>query len=413
MKALISKPFWLVRRQLRKIWVRVVGFAVFALATVLISQGVGRLLPSGWSDQLGADAVDQVLTILASSMLAVTTFSLSISVSAFSFSASSATPRATELLQQDKTTQNVLATFLGAFLFSLVGIVALKAGYYTDSGRLVLFTATVLVVALVVVALIRWISHLTDFGRMKDTLNRVENAATEAIKGRMKAPWLGGTPQRSPPPAHAHKVCSSSIGYVQHIDMEALSETAEKAGVKIWLAALPGSVVHPAAPILYVDGPTPDEDCTEKLQSAFSCDQSRDFTQDPVFGLIVMSEIASRALSPGVNDPGTAIDVLWRFLRILSTWRSDIEADLDFPNIIVPSLMADELLEAAFRPIARDGVSNFEVQMRLQKALRGLSDIHPATFEETARYWSRDAMDRLDPADFSDRELASLKQVAL
>lgn len=218
-----SQPIWLIVRQLRKIWVRAAGFAALAIASVALAQWLGRLVPASLITQLGVGAVDQVLTILASSMLTVTTFSVSISVSAFGTAASSATPRATALLKEDRTTQNVLATFLGAFLFSLVGIVALNAGYYTEGGRLVLFATTFLVIALVVVALIRWISHLTDFGRMPDTLDRVEDATCAAFTTRMQAPWLGGKPLKDPPPATATAICANAIGYIQHIDMEALS----------------------------------------------------------------------------------------------------------------------------------------------------------------------------------------------
>jgi uncharacterized membrane protein len=121
---------------------------------------VGYFFPQDWGLKIGAESVGNVLNILASSMLAVTTFSLGIAVSAFSAAASNATPRATALLQEDSTAQNILAIFLGAFLFSLVGIIAMEAGYYSDNGRVILFIATSFVIALVIWALLQWINHL-------------------------------------------------------------------------------------------------------------------------------------------------------------------------------------------------------------------------------------------------------------
>ena len=88
-------------------------------------------------------------------MLAVTTFSLSIAVQAFSAASGSATPRATVLLQEGRTTQNVLATFLGALLFGLVGLISLRADLHEASGKVVVFLFTIVV--LVLVALIGWI----------------------------------------------------------------------------------------------------------------------------------------------------------------------------------------------------------------------------------------------------------------
>ncbi|MGJ8622331.1 MAG: DUF2254 domain-containing protein [Yoonia sp.] len=412
-KLLGFKPVWLVVRQLRKIWVRTVSFAILALVSVALAQFIGQMLPLQWSDRIGAGAVDQVLNILATSMLAVTTFSLSIAVSAFARAAASATPRATALLQEDETTQNVLATFLGAFLFSLVGIVALKAGYYSEAGRLVLFATTVLVIAFVVVALLRWISHLTDFGRIEDTLERVEVVATKAIEARVAEPWLGGKPQDAPPPDGARRICADTVGFVQHIDMAAVSKCAEQLGGEVWIAALPGSFVHPAAPLLYFAGAEIDDDAQLKpLRAAFTCGQSRSFDQDPVFGMIVMSEIASRALSPGVNDPGSAMDVIGRLVRILCHWDSNVDHDVEFPNITVPSLKVDDLLRHAFQPIARDGAATIEVQTSLQEALAALVQCDPETFTSAAREVSRDAVTRAEKAMALTGEIEHIKDIA-
>ena len=59
-------------------------------------------------------------------MLVVATFSLGTMVQAFAAAASSATPRAARVLIDDPFSQNVLATFLGAFVFAMVGLVALR-----------------------------------------------------------------------------------------------------------------------------------------------------------------------------------------------------------------------------------------------------------------------------------------------
>ena len=60
-----------------------------------------------------------------------------------------------------------------------------------------------------------------------------------------------------------------------------------------------------------------DEDVHKAVAEAFTIGAERTFDQDPRFGLCVLAEIASRALSPAVNDPGTAIDVIGRAVRLL------------------------------------------------------------------------------------------------
>ncbi|HIA0041491.1 TPA: DUF2254 family protein, partial [Escherichia coli] len=107
------------------------------------------MIPESVSVKVGAEAVDNILNILASSMLAVTTFSLSIMVTAYGSATTNVTPRATRLVVEDVTTQNVLATFIGSFLFSLVGIIALNMGAYGERGRVILFIVTLVVIALI------------------------------------------------------------------------------------------------------------------------------------------------------------------------------------------------------------------------------------------------------------------------
>ncbi len=395
---MISKTAWVLRELTRKMWVRAVLVAVLGLAAAFIGLLLAPYISEHMARRFGAESVDQILGILASSMLAVTTFSLAIAVQAYAAAANSATPRASRLLQEDLTTQNVLATFVGAFLFSLVGIIALNAGVYGERGRVVLFAVTILVVALVVFALLRWISHLMCFGRIEDTLERVEVAATKALKNRSREPFLGGKAWSGGLPEGVSALRPESIGYVQHIDIKALDDCAGEAGGEIWLSDLPGSYAHPEHPLLYLGGVQPSDELAGRLRSAFTIENGRNFDQDPRFGLIVLSEIASRALSPSVNDPGTAIDVIGRLLRALSHWRPRNNPEVRYQRLNVPPTATMDLLQDAFGPIGRDGAGLIEVQIRLQKALAALAGSQPELFADAAQQVASVARERADRA---------------
>lgn len=401
---MIGKSAWLLLKLARTLWIRAVAIGILGVLTALAGAIISPLIPDSIGARIGADAVDQILEILASSMLAVVTFSLAVAVQAFATAAAIATPRATRLLQQDPTTQNVLATFVGAFLFSLVGIIALSAGIYDAKGRVVLFAATILIVALVVTALLRWIDHLMHLGRMGDTLARVEKAATDALAARAERPCLGGQPLVDDVPADTIAVYPEAIGYVQHVDVEELSRCAEEFGAELWLEDIPGSFVHPANPLLRVSGGSLDEKAAARLRSAYTVDEARSFDQDPRFGVIVLAEIASRALSAGVNDPGTAIDVLGRLVRVLSHWQHTDSADVMYPRLHVPPVLASELMEDAFEPIARDGAAMIEVQIRLQVSLAALGALAPALFGDATRAMAAQARDRAHAAFTADAD---------
>ncbi|WP_439815117.1 DUF2254 domain-containing protein [Zavarzinia sp. CC-PAN008] len=390
----MSRWQWLLRQLTRRLWVRASLIGLLGILAAVLSAFVERFIPWDLPGRIGADAVDSILDILASSMLAVTTFSLSVMTSAYGSATSNVTPRATRLLVEDRTTQNVLSTFIGSFLFAIVGIVVLKTGAYGDRGRLILFVVTIGVIVAIVVSLLRWIDHLTGLGRVGETTKRVEDVTAAAIEARLKEPWLGGEPQYDPPEhlaSLASPVAGQDIGYVQHIDMGALAACAAELDADIHVARLPGAFVHPGAVLAWI-GPGADSADAGRLKvvrAAFTIGPERSFDQDPRFGLAVLSEIASRALSPAMNDPGTAIDVIGRAVRLMSRWatgctRAD-RPEVAHPRVHVPPLASADLFEDAFMAIGRDGAAMIEVQLRLHKGLAALSRLGDEDFRAAAR----------------------------
>lgn len=411
----MSRWVWMFRQFSRRIWVRASLFSVAAVITALVATVASPYIPYDLPAKIGANAVDNILGIIASSMLAVTTFSLSTMVSAYSASTSNVTPRATKLLMEDTTTQTVLSTFVGSFLFSLVGIIALSTGLYGEQGRVILFAVTILVVIAIVVTLLRWIDHLSRLGRVTETTQRVEAAATGAMRARHKDPYLGGVPlpDRSDIPQMARPIFTSAIGYVQHVDTGAMSAIAEEGSGRIYILAIPGAFVDPTQPIALADGLGLD-DQERRIRACFTISHVRSFDQDPRFGAVVLTEIASRALSPGINDPGTAIDVIGRAVRILAIWSEPPKTDenVRYPNVFVPAIGVGDLFDDLFTPIARDGASTVEVGVRLQKAFRTLARFSRDGYAENARRHSRQALERAEIALSIDGDRERLRALA-
>ncbi len=399
---------WVGRRVVRQVWFRAALISLFGVALAVVAALVGPLLPGDIHGNLGQDAVGTILQIMASSMLAVTTFSLTAMVSAYGSATQLATPRATQLLIGDPTSQNALSTFLGAFVFSVVGIIGLQSSLYGDSGRVVLFSGTVLVVAVVVVTLLRWIGHITGFGRMGDVIDRVEEAACAAMGTFAADPRLGGRPAVAVPPGAA-PVFAKETGYVTHIDVASLGSLAERHGFVVHVAALPGTLVHPTRPLLHIEGDAAAHGAA--LAVAFAIERHRRFDHDPRLGLIALSEIASRALAPATNDPGTAIEVLNALLRVLLHLPPDEPEGPDLagrPPVHVPRPTLDDMLTDAFRPLIREGVAEIEVTIRLAKTFAALRAARPYAAPAVARLAAR--LDRaaraaiVDAADLADYE---------
>lgn len=370
---------WIVRLLTRRIWFRAALFSLFSVAVALLAAWIAPVIPYEISAKIGADAVDNILGILASSMLAVTTFSLTAMVSAFSGASGTITPRATELLVQDSTAQNALSTFLGGFLFAIVGICALSTGLYGQSGRVVLFAGTIGMIVVIALTLLRWIEHLSRFGRVADSIERVERVACRAARDANFPVRLAPLP--APQAADAQSVNAARIGYVTHIDLPALKRIAKDCGQSIQVRRMPGAFVTPVSALASHAIGSDARDAA--ISDAFTIDHQREFAQDPRFGLVVLAEIASRALSPAVNDPGTAVAVLGSGVRVLDAiLRESREREQeDCEGVELPGLALQDLLDDFFGPIARDGAANLEVQIKIQRALAQIAALAPETEE--------------------------------
>ena len=390
----MSKWQWLWRQFSKKLWVRTSLFCILAVLTSLAAIVLKDYIPQDISRKVGADSVDKILQIIATSMLAVTTFSLSTMVAAYSAATTNVTPRSTQLLLNDNTAQNALSVFLGSFLYSIVGIIALAMGVYGDSGRLILFAVTIIVIFIIVAVLIRWINYLTFLGRVGQTTDMIEREAQKALSTHISTPGLGAhvITDYTPEPDHFAINCKR-IGYVQHIDMGRLSELAKDKKALIYLTMLPGAFNDSSKALAFSSKPFGQEAINSAI-NAFSIGDDRSFDQDPRFGLIVLSEIASRALSPAINDPGTAIDIIGTSIRLLAPWvmRPNESPDVIYPDLYVPALKTSDLFDDIYAPIARDGAGLVEVGSRLQKALTALHEIGNAEAKRQSRRHSQQAL---------------------
>lgn len=403
------------RRIFRSLWFTPAAYALLAVAALLLAPSAGRLLPDEFNELIGLDGVDDLLDVLASSLLAVAIFSLGIMVSSLQAAASAATPRARPLLMQDRTAQNAISVFIGGFIYAIVGTVGLATSFFGAPARVILFMTTCLVIVSVIYALLRWIGRLSNLGDVSEVVDLLENAADTAFAELARRPLLGGLALDALPD-HGVPLRAERFGFVQAIDDALFSTISAEQDMDFYLAVRPGTYVD-STTILLKTSSALDEETAKSVRAAFVISGDRTFEADPRYCLIVLSETASKALSAGINDPGTAIDVLGTALRVLAKWSSQARetvASVTCPRLHVPPVSVEEMVGDAFRWIARDGAGQLEVQIRLQKALQSLAAHDPAHFGEAARAMSHEAFERAKiglalPADVEMLERFVLK----
>lgn len=374
---MISKTLLYFQRLTRQLWIRVVLISLCSLLALVLAPLLTPVLPDDLSTRFGREAVLPILTILASGMLAVTTFSLNVMVSAYRTASSMATPRVYRLLLEDTVTQSVLATFVGGFVYSLSAIILFRAKFYATESAIVVFVITIFVVVLIVIAILRWIDHLSGLGSMDHTLRMIETRSRTSLKQYAQRPCLGGQKvEHDDCPDGAQAIPAKSSGFVRFVDMAQLNEAAKEHNAHITLHRRPGDFVLRGRPVAWADGL--EKSVCNDISSAFEIGDVRSFDQDPRFGLTLLAETAQKALSPGVNDPGTAVEVMGRLERLL--WEELNESPggetCMFQNVSLVPVDPRSLLNDSFAPIAQCGADDPLVMDWMDKALHALSN-HP------------------------------------
>jgi uncharacterized membrane protein len=252
---------------------------------------------------------------------------------------------------------------------------------------------TMVVVLLLVWSIIRWINHIEDLGALDSTLGGLQRRANTTLKMYSENPALGAVPadavaiSRS---AEAPAAVSPRDGYVQVFYMDGLQKKAEQLNATLTLAVQPGDYVTKGAPLIHVrpksdtgagDSDALDRDAIADLTEEIVIGNIRNFDQDPRFCISVISEIASRALSPGVNDPQTAIDVIHRLGALLKrvaplAAQNDTdapEAQARFPDLRLAPVSTETLYRLSIDAIAHYAADAPEVNAAIDETLAMLA----------------------------------------
>lgn len=375
MKTHTKVRFYLARLK-EHLWLKPLISCVLSLGAAFVAMLVEHADFAKSFPNIKAESLEQLLSIMAASMLVIAVFTVGSMLAAYGSASNSATPRSFPLVVGDDVSQNALSTFIGAFIFSVVALLTLMNGFYAQPGRFVLFLVTIFVFVLVILGFVRWVDRIARLGQLDNTIQKVESATDAALKARAQQPTMGAAKATSAGEGTA--VYPKIVGYLQNIDAERLQELAERFDGTISVCVLPGAFVTPTSPLAYfiAKNDLEKDKAPEAIAETFEINDNRSFESDPRFGLIALSEIASRALSPAVNDPGTAIDIIGTLARLFVRWQAVSEKhenrSVEYDRIAMPALSLDDMFDDAFNAVSRDGASTIEVQIRLQKAFYSL-----------------------------------------
>ena len=273
----------------------------------------------------GVDGARDMLSAIAGSLITVTGVVFSVTIVALQLASSQFTPRVLRSFVADRTNQVVLGIFIGTFTYSLLVLRTIRSEA-DDRSIFVPQVAVLLAVALLLIsigALIVFVNHAARSIQASVILQR-ETTQTlariaELFPEELAEPgWHAVEAPRLPDGRGMH-VVAREAGYLQMVYAEALEQIASGKRLTIRMDARVGSFVIPGHPVATVwPARSVDDDTSELIAGAFLLGPERTPEQDAEYGIVEISDIAIRALSPGINDPTTAILCIDRLIQILA-----------------------------------------------------------------------------------------------
>ena len=374
--------------------------------------------------RIGVDSARAVLSVIAGAMLSVVGMIFSILMVVLVLASQQFSPRILRNFARDRTSQDVLSLFIGAFTYSLLVLARISEHEDRVFTPVLSITGAIILALVAMGAFIYFIDHVTKIIRASYIVADINRQTEELLKKlfaaepkehQARASGSGTNSNGKGDPgaqdgadvaeeepswqaAEATVVHAPRPGIIQTMDTGALLRVAKTHGVSIKVEPRIGDFVARDGVLLaLVPGQELSQELLDSLYRAFDFGTERTMYGDVLFGIRQLVDIALRAISPSVNDPTTAVSCINYLTNILiqAARHADVSGryrDEDGRvRLVVPRPTFVMMLDLAFDQIRH--YSNTEVTVTM-RVLDALAEIAQAT-QDTDRHiaiWRHAAM---------------------
>ncbi len=275
----------------------------------------------------GAAGSRDMLSTIAGSVITVAGVTFSITIAALAVASGQYTPRVLRTFMADRANQIVLGTFVGVYAYCLVVLRTIRG---SDEGTFIPSVAVLagfLLALISVGVLIFFIHHIASALQASTILERVRLATERSIDDLFPDDVGDAVDEESELALGAQGVAdiawagiaAERTGYLQSVDADGLRQFSHEHRVIVQMERAVGEFVTAGIPLVSV-APFSDlntghaflprgvtDDLSDAANSLFTINAHRNVGQDAAFGFLQISDIALKALSPGINDTTTAV----------------------------------------------------------------------------------------------------------
>ena len=364
------------------------------LVAVLMLEADRRYKPewiegSWWlygGDHQGARAV---LATVVGSMMSVTSVVFSITIVTLTLAAGQYGSRILRQFIRDRGNQITLGTFIATFVYAMLILRTIRGVDDRQFIPALSVSVAILFTFASVGVLIYFIHHVASGIQADSVIHAISNELRSATD-RLYPQAIGSGPPADitvggallPPMFAERAVAVRAVrdDYLQGVEQDTLFEAACKHDLILKLHHRPGDFVlaeSVLADVWFASGKDPS--VVAKIRKAFVQGSTRTMHQDAEFGVLQLVEVAVRALSPGINDPFTAITCVDRLSAALSrlagrTFPAPVRFDTDGRlRVVADTTSFTGFTDAAFNQIRQNAGKTPAVLIRLLEAIAAIA----------------------------------------
>lgn len=315
-RALLTKVVQDVRASYWFLPLTLMGVAfLLSLLTVSIDRNAEHLdqfLPT-WLMEVRPEGARSLLEVIAQSVFGVAGVMFSMTIVAVSFASGNFGPRLIGNFMRDRGNQWSLGILVATFVYALLITRAVRGG--ADDLEFVPHISLGIAIILnfvSVVTVVFFVHHIPEMINVSNITADLGNRLTAAVRSLVEAQADDdeGMPSELPDRDPDSAISLETEGYVQTLNKARLEEIAREERYQMEVVCPPGNFVSSYRPVIRVWGGTPDEQVRRQIRSCFAVGHSKTEHQNLLFIAEQLVEMIGRALSPGINDPFTAINCL-------------------------------------------------------------------------------------------------------
>ena len=315
------------------------------------------------------ETIRTILSVLIGSIITLTVFSFTMVMVVLNQASSNFSPRLLPGLISDKKHQIILGIYIGTLLYCIVTLISLGA-YGVDSQAMGLSTMIAAILGIICIgSFVYFIHTISEAIQIHHIIDRIFNESMLHLEDELLRSKQSASIKPSINTTSWIVIKSLKNGYYQGVNLSMLKDHVKNLKTQVEIVPYPNQYIWKGSPLLLIKNNVSDQEINT-LIGTILIESHQQHIESNISGMTKLMEIAVKALSPGINDPGTAIEAIHKIALIFeNNLLIDVKEysfdDINDLFVIKNNITPQEILRLIIQPIRHYGKNDFTIIYKL------------------------------------------------